>query len=649
MHRDRILDKLNVRLPDAVAAAAIPAIALAFGLQCLRVLVPGLTWVLYDRFHFNTVAQAAVLLLALSATFLAGPLRRRFGYRLTAAVSLGSLLVCRLFIQLWPGDPVVMVAAAGLGVAAFVIFLPVYLDEIRHREAAAMPFFAGGLFLGLILDTLTIGVAGGYDLTWQPTLLPIMVTILLAGFAGLMLIQDLRRPQSSPESGLNSRSGAWLTIGPFIFLQITIFQNLPAQSALSGFTTGDTFLWLVTAQLAGLVTTFFFHTRRADTVFLVTVFSAGIMVTFAFFPFTSGWIEMVFIFLAQVSATHLLFAILLGMAASTRRGHTLSLTVAGGIGMLILGVLILGYSPAIRTALPFDNAIFIMLAALLVAGGAMTSLRYARPRLHIGLRPWLAGAVLGFIILALPLSQSINAGKPQTTDAGFPLRVLSLNLHNGFDAKGRLDLEDLAVEIERSGADVIALQEVSRGWLETGRADTLAWLSNRLGMEFYFGPTDGPLWGNAILSRYPIINAANFGLPSEGLQFRRGLIAAVIEVGGQNLQVIDLHLHHVDADSLVRVNQVLALIDFWDSAERTVIMGDFNAEPSSTEIGLMRGTGLIDVVSSIEPPPAYTYHSEFPYQRIDYIWVSADLSYSDVSLLTGTASDHFGVMATITE
>jgi endonuclease/exonuclease/phosphatase family metal-dependent hydrolase len=327
----------------------------------------------------------------------------------------------------------------------------------------------------------------------------------------------------------------------------------------------------------------------------------------------------------------------------------LSLTVAGGIGMTILGILILGYSPAVRTALPFDNAIFIMLAALLVAGGAMTSLRYARPRLRIGVRPWLAGAAISVIILALPLSQSISSAKPQTADAGFPLRVLSLNLHNGFDAKGRLDLEGLAVEIERSGADIIALQEVSRGWLETGRSDTLAWLSDRLDMDFYFGPTDGPLWGNAILSRYPIISAASFGLPSEGLQFRRGLIAAVIEVGGQNLQVINLHLHHVAEDSVVRVNQVLALADLWDSRERTVIMGDFNAEPSSTEIGLVRGIGLIDVIASIEPPPAYTYHSEFPYQRTDYMWVSTDLSYSDVGLLTGTASDHFGVMATIAE
>jgi endonuclease/exonuclease/phosphatase family metal-dependent hydrolase len=317
--------------------------------------------------------------------------------------------------------------------------------------------------------------------------------------------------------------------------------------------------------------------------------------------------------------------------------------------MVLLVLFILGYYAVYQISLPYDNSMLLMLAAVLVAGGAMTSLRYARVRLRVSPQQWQAAALACLIALLPPLLLVLNAPTPQTADDGFPLRVLSYNLHNGFNARDRLDLEGLARQIEKSGADVVALQEVSRGWLVSGRADMLEWLSHRLGMSYYFGPTAGPFWGNAVLSRYPIVAAASIKLPSEGLPIKRGFILALIEVGGQNIRVIDVHLHHVEADSDIRVGQVAALIDYYGFTGRTIIMGDFNAEPDSPEIVFMRGFGLKDVLSSIEPPPAYTYPSEDPYQRIDYIWVSPDLKYSDVSLLTGTASDHFGVMVTIGE
>ncbi len=649
MRRDEILAKLKVRLPDAVSAMAIPALALTFGLQSIRVLVSDLTWVLGDGYSFGAFPLGVLALIIFAATFLAGPLRRRVGYRRLIAFSLGSLVLFRLFIQVWPGDPIFGLAASGLAVAAFVIFLPVYLDEVRHRENTAMPLFAAGFLSGIILDTLIFGAAGTYDLAWQQTLVPIVVTLLLATTLSLLVRKDLRRRQQSPASGLGSRSGAWLAVGPFIFLQLVVFQNIPAQSALTGWGTGGTFLWLAASQLAGLMAAFYVHTRRDDAVFLITLFSAGILVTFTFFPFASGWLEMVFLALTQVAVTQLFFAILMGMSASTRRGHFMSLTIANGAGMMLLVIFILAYYAVYQISLPYENSVLLFLAAVLVSGGAMVSLRYARLRLRIGVRPWL-GAVLACIIALLaPVWLAVNTKTPETADRGFPLKVLSYNLHNGFSAGDDLELEGLARAIESSGANVVGLQEVSRGWLVSGRTDILEWLSRRLGMDYYFGPTAGPFWGNAILSSYPILSAVNIGLPSEGLPLQRGFISAIISVDGRQIQVIDVHLHHVAADSGIRVDQVSALLDYYRLAPRTIIMGDFNAEPTSKEIGLMKTFGLKDALASIEPPPANTFHASAPYQRIDYIWVSFDLVYSGVSLLTGTASDHYGVIATIGE
>ena len=630
---------------------AVPALALTLGLQSIRTLVPGLTWVLGDRFHFDAFQMGALALAIFAAAFLAGPLRRGLGYRRMAALSLGGLILFRLVVQLWPGDPVVSLAASGLAVAAFVVFLPVYLDEVRHRNNSSMPLFGAGFLAGVILDTLVYGAAGTLDLAWQQTLIPILVTLLLASTLAVFFLKDLSRPQASADGGLRSRSGAWLAVGPFLFLQLVIFQNIPAHATLSGWPAATVFLWLAAAQLTGLLAAFFFHTRREDTVYLATLFSAGFLVTFAFFPFSTGALGMTLLFLGQVAISHLFFAIMMGMS-NTQRGHTMNLAVAGGVGMALLVLLILGYYAVYQINLPYDNSMLIMLGAVLVAGAAMTSLRYARPRLRVTTRQWQAAVLACVIALLPPLSMvlaSPNLSFDGRTDDGFPLKILSYNLHNGFNARDKLDLEALARQIETSGADVVGLQEVSRGWLVSGRTDMLDWLADRLGMSYYFGPTVGPFWGNAVLSRYPILSAANIDLPSEGLPIERGFISAIIAVGGQNFQVIDVHLHHVGSDSAIRADQVAALLDYYRFTGHTVIMGDFNAEPDSPEIGLMLGSGLQDALASIEPPPAYTFHSEVPFQRIDYIWVSPDLTFSDAALLTGTASDHFGVTVVITE
>lgn len=43
--------------------------------------------------------------------------------------------------------------------------------------------------------------------------------------------------------------------------------------------------------------------------------------------------------------------------------------------------------------------------------------------------------------------------------------MMTYDLHNGFNTRGALDLEALARTIETQKPDVVALQEVARGWV----------------------------------------------------------------------------------------------------------------------------------------------------------------------------------------
>lgn len=253
------------------------------------------------------------------------------------------------------------------------------------------------------------------------------------------------------------------------------------------------------------------------------------------------------------------------------------------------------------------------------------------------------------IFLALLVAPAINFVGWHSLEAvdvgGDTIKVMSYNLHNGFDTSGELGLEALAIVIEENDADIVALQEVSRGWLVNGGVDMLSWLSQRLDMPYVSGPTAGPLWGNAVLSKYPIKGYDTIVLPPDDLCIERGLIATMIDTGDSDLQVIATHLHHVEEDSDIRQVQVPVILEYWNNAPNTIILGDLNAQPGAPEIEMLHQAGLVDTLA--EHPEVLTFSSANLYQRIDYIWLSPDIYFVESYAVFSRASDHLAVVAII--
>ena len=65
---------------------------------------------------------------------------------------------------------------------------------------------------------------------------------------------------------------------------------------------------------------------------------------------------------------------------------------------------------------------------------------------------------------------------------------------------------------------------------------------------------------------------------------------------GRRLQVVVTHLHHVEGldGTRVRLAQLPPLLARAAGRLATVLLGDFNAEPGSAEIALVRAAGLDD-------------------------------------------------------
>lgn len=226
--------------------------------------------------------------------------------------------------------------------------------------------------------------------------------------------------------------------------------------------------------------------------------------------------------------------------------------------------------------------------------------------------------------------------------------MMTYNIHSAFGSMGRHDPEAIAQVIEDSGADVVALQEITRDRLLDGSSDLVTWLSRRLDMPIVFNGTEEPHWGNATLSRLPILNHGSGELPRDGTLIGRGYAWLEIDVGaGDQLLVVNTHLHQIEDDHDMRLLQVPVLLDFWDGRPNFVLLGDLNAEPGAPEMAMLEDAGLIDSWMESGSGPGLTWNAADPQKRIDWIWHSADLNGSQVEVIQTLASDHLPVIVQI--
>jgi endonuclease/exonuclease/phosphatase family metal-dependent hydrolase len=245
----------------------------------------------------------------------------------------------------------------------------------------------------------------------------------------------------------------------------------------------------------------------------------------------------------------------------------------------------------------------------------------------------LAGTV-GFIMTTPPTAHDPGG---RTT-----LRLVSYNLRQAVDGRGRLDLEGVARAIHGQGADVVLLQEVGRGSLSAGTTDVGVWLSRRLDMHLIWGPTADGQFGNAILTSRQVRSSGTARLPhADGAQ-PRGYVWARLDVAGQIVTVWSTQLQDGATQSRVRTAEIGQLMQDWGNAPHTIIGGDLNAETGSPEIAqLLTGTDLRNALGDAADATLGDG------SRTDWVVGTDDLIFSDAAVHHSDSSDHYPVAVTV--
>lgn len=283
----------------------------------------------------------------------------------------------------------------------------------------------------------------------------------------------------------------------------------------------------------------------------------------------------------------------------------------------------------------------VLATAVLGVGGALKRSPEVEDERRARRRGWPAPIVVAGLVL---LPAAAVAGTAAPPDAGSAdsdgLRVVTYNIRQGFGVEGRFDLEAVARTLEENPADVIALQEVGRGWVISGSADTLTWLSQRLDMPYVYGAGAGDLWGNATLTRLPIRSTVHhFDNPG---RIPRGAVKSEIDAHGQTYTVINSHLDHEDDGGPTRQAQARTLLDIWGGRTHTVLAGDLNAEADERSMQLLWQVGFLDPDAG--GPPTFPADGE----RIDYVLHTPDLAVVEVRRPITAASDHEPVWVKLT-
>lgn len=287
----------------------------------------------------------------------------------------------------------------------------------------------------------------------------------------------------------------------------------------------------------------------------------------------------------------------------------------------------------------FGNREAVWLLTALVVVCALLAPPSALPRWRLPL-----AVTIGLLVVIVPAAALALTPVAPTVNAAATFRVMTYNVHQGFDANDISALDRQADTIAHEGPDVLILEEVVRGWLIDEQHDVLGYLSARLGMPYVFAPNIGDLYGNAILSRYPITEVRRLHYAKEpGLRYQpRG--AVIVRIAG--VLIIGTHLDENADASAVRMEQVRDLLRAWNNEPVAIIACDCNALPEAPELQLVTDSGFGDLALQ-SGGGAPTFRAGSPDERIDYIF-GVGVTAAQGHVVASTASDHRGVVVNVT-
>ena len=231
------------------------------------------------------------------------------------------------------------------------------------------------------------------------------------------------------------------------------------------------------------------------------------------------------------------------------------------------------------------------------------------------------------------------------------LRVVSWNIHKGIGGVDRrYRLERIRDVLAALNPDLALLQEVADGWPRAGGNFQAHWLAEQLDMsDFAFYPEHRFArggYGNAVLSRFPIVDQARIDLKIAWRKQRSALQVRVKlpnECMSDELFATSLHLGLAEGERRLQLARLFEIELHHAPSAPSLLGGDFNDVFGSVETRFFQSRGYLRLGERQR-----TFPAAFPCLGLDGIFgfrVQPLEHVRCISPYVSTASDHLPIIA----
>lgn len=232
---------------------------------------------------------------------------------------------------------------------------------------------------------------------------------------------------------------------------------------------------------------------------------------------------------------------------------------------------------------------------------------------------------------------------PAEADDGL-LRVAVLDAQFGFDRHGRFAALRQAELLREQTPDIVVVNGVDRGQFATGGHDQLDLFATHLGLPYViFGPDTDEVTGNAILSRYPIVEERSELLPQGNDPRRQSMTAVVLRIADQQLGLVATELSDTDSDTRLPQARSVAATSarFRERDVPTIVTGQLHAEAGAAELAPFDA-----LLRSALPENTATTPATNPVVQHQHVLTSEELRRVRAQVLDSSVSHHLPVVVT---
>ena len=231
------------------------------------------------------------------------------------------------------------------------------------------------------------------------------------------------------------------------------------------------------------------------------------------------------------------------------------------------------------------------------------------------------------------------------------------------------DIDNILRTITEVGPDTLCLQELTTNFAPQHRRHTAQYLAEKLGMHCFFKAAREIIdangthaFGNAIISRYPIVKTAFQFIrrPSSQVSASKDFSAeprvyleATLEVAEKKLVVATTHMSYTHkfrqtADKRAEADALVAILR--RKKRRFVLGGDFNSLPTSYTIRAiqkhLRNAGPAPRQNTWTTKP-FSYNGFLAHAldwRLDYCFATPDIRMMSAQIVETSYSDHLPIL-----